>query len=144
MCTNDDLLAEKETNLLILTEGFPTYGGLAGRDLDAIAVGLQEVLQHEYLEYRIVSTAYLGRRIADAGVPIVEPPDGHAIYIDAGMMLKHIPKNQFPGQALAVELFRNAGVGSLEECSVMFVQPAPHELLRLAIPRRVYIQSHVD
>jgi tyrosine phenol-lyase len=144
LCTNDDLLAEKETNLLILTEGFPTYGGLAGRDLDAIAVGLKEVLQHEYLEYRIVSTAYLGRHIADAGVPIVEPPGGHAIYIDAGMMLNHIPKNQFPGQALAIELFRHAGVRSVEIGSVMFGQAARHELLRLAIPRRVYTQSHVD
>ena len=144
LCTNDDLLAEKETNLLILTEGFPTYGGLAGRDLDAIAVGLKEVLQHEYLEYRIVSTAYLGRHIADAGVPIVEPPGGHAIYIDAGLMLNHIPKNQFPGQALAIELFRHAGVRSVEIGSVMFGQAARHELLRLAIPRRVYTQSHVD
>jgi tryptophanase len=144
LCTNDDLLAQKETNLLILTEGFPTYGGLAGRDLDAIAVGLQEVLQHEYLEYRIVSTAYLGRHIADAGVPIVEPPGGHAIYIDAGMMLKQIPKHQFPGQALAIELFRHAGVRSVEIGSVMFGQAARHELLRLAIPRRVYTQSHVD
>lgn len=144
LCTNDDLLAEKETNLLILTEGFPTYGGLAGRDLDAIAVGLEEVLQHEYLEYRIASTAYLGRHIADAGVPIVEPPGGHAIYIDAGMMLKHIPRNQFPGQALAIELFRHAGVRSVEIGSVMFGGEARHELLRLAIPRRVYTQSHID
>jgi tryptophanase len=144
LCTNDDRLAEQETNLLILTEGFPTYGGLAGRDLDAIAVGLSEVLQPEYLEYRIASTAYLGRHIADHGVPIVEPPGGHAIYIDAGRMLPHIPRQQFPGQALAVELYRHAGVRSVEIGSVMFGEHAHHELLRLAIPRRVYTQSHID
>jgi len=144
LCTNDKRLAEQETNLLILTEGFPTYGGLAGRDLEAIAVGLQEVLQEEYLEYRIASTAYLGRHIADHGVPIVEPPGGHAIYIDAGRMLPHIPSAQFPGQALAVELYRHAGVRSVEIGSVMFGSEARHELLRLAIPRRVYTQSHID
>jgi len=144
LCTNDDRLAEQEKNLLILTEGFPTYGGLAGRDLDAIAVGLEEVLQPEYLEYRIASTAYLGRHIADRGVPIVEPPGGHAVYIDAGRMLPHIPKQQFPGQALAVELYRHAGVRGVEIGSVMFGEKARHELLRLAIPRRVYTQSHID
>src|SRR5450432_30310 len=144
LCSNDSKLAELETNLLILTEGFPTYGGLAGRDLEAIAVGLEEVLQSEYLEYRIASTAYLGRHIADRGVPIVEPPGGHAIYIDAGRMLPHIPRAQFPGQALAVELYRHAGVRSVEIGSVMFGDQARHELLRLAIPRRVYTQSHVD
>jgi tyrosine phenol-lyase len=144
LCTNDDRLAEQETHLLILTEGFPTYGGLAGRDLDAIAVGLTEVLQPEYLEYRIASTAYLGRHIADHGVPIVEPPGGHAIYIDAGRMLPHIPHGQFPGQALAVELYRHAGVRSVEIGSVMFGEHAHNELLRLAIPRRVYTQSHID
>ena len=144
LCTNKSKLAEQETNLLILTEGFPTYGGLAGRDLEAIAVGLEEVLQPEYLEYRIASTAYLGRHIADRGVPIVEPPGGHAIYIDAGRMLPHIPRAQFPGQALAVELYRHAGVRSVEIGSVMFADKAQHELLRLAIPRRVYTQSHVD
>ena len=144
LCTNDDRLAELETELLILTEGFPTYGGLAGRDLDAIAVGLEEVLQPEYLEYRIASTAYLGRHIADHGVPIVEPPGGHAIYIDAGRMLPHIPRSQFPGQALAVELYRHAGVRSVEIGSVMFGENARFELLRLAIPRRVYTQSHID
>jgi tyrosine phenol-lyase len=144
LCTNDDALAEQETNLLILTEGFPTYGGLAGRDLDAIAVGLEEVLQPEYLEYRIASTGYLGRHIADSGVPIVEPPGGHAVYIDAGKMLPQIPKHQFPGQALAIELYRHAGVRSVEIGSVMFGETARHELLRLAIPRRVYTQSHID
>src|ERR1700691_1340923 len=144
LCTNDDAVAEKERDLLILTEGFPTYGGLAGRDLEAIAVGLEEVLDRDYLEYRIASTRYLGRKIADQGVPIVEPPGGHAIYIDAGRMLPHIPKHEFPGQALAVELYRHAGVRSVEIGSVMFGEPARHELLRLAIPRRVYTQSHID
>ncbi|HKW99676.1 MAG TPA: tryptophanase [Bryobacteraceae bacterium] len=144
LCTNDDRLAVQETNLLILTEGFPTYGGLAGRDLEAIAVGLEEVLDPDYLRYRIVSTGYLGRHIADRGVPIVEPPGGHAIYIDAERMLPHIPKSQFPAQALAVELYRHAGIRSVEIGSVMFGANAQHELLRLAIPRRVYTQSHID
>jgi len=144
LCTNDDTVAQKERDLLILTEGFPTYGGLAGRDLEAIAVGLDEVLDHDYLEYRIASTRYLGRKIADQGVPIVEPPGGHAIYIDAGRMLPHIPKHEFPGQSLAVELYRHAGVRSVEIGSVMFGEHARHELLRLAIPRRVYTQSHID
>ncbi|MGB7759641.1 MAG: tryptophanase [Bryobacteraceae bacterium] len=144
LCTNDGRLAQQETNLLILTEGFPTYGGLAGRDLDAIAVGLEEILQPDYLRYRIASTGYLGRHIADRGVPIVEPPGGHAIYIDAARMLPHIPPHQFPGQALAVELYRHAGIRSVEIGSVMFGASARHELLRLAIPRRVYTQSHID
>jgi tyrosine phenol-lyase len=144
LCTNDDRLAAAERDLLILTEGFPTYGGLAGRDLEAIAVGLEEVLDPDYLEYRIASTRYLGRHIADHGVPIVEPPGGHAIYIDAGKMLPHIPRDQFPGQAMAVELYRHAGVRSVEIGSVMFGEHAQHELLRLAIPRRVYTQSHID
>jgi tryptophanase len=144
LCTNDDRLAIQETNLLILTEGFPTYGGLAGRDLEAIAVGLEEVLDPDYLRYRIVSTGYLGRHIADHGVPIVEPPGGHAIYIDAARMLPHIPRERFPGQALAVELYRHAGIRSVEIGSVMFGEQARHELLRLAIPRRVYTQSHID
>jgi tyrosine phenol-lyase len=144
LCTNDDVLSQRETELLILTEGFPTYGGLAGRDLEAIAVGLDEVLDPDYLEYRIASTKYLGRHIADRGVPIVEPPGGHAIYIDAGRMLPHIPRHEFPGQSLAVELYRHAGVRSVEIGSVMFGEHARHELLRLAIPRRVYTQSHID
>ncbi len=144
LCTRDDRLAEQEKDLLILTEGFPTYGGLAGRDLEAIAVGLEEVLDPDYLQYRIASTAYLGRHIADHGVPIVEPPGGHAIYIDAGRMLPHIPANQFPGQSLAIELYRHAGVRSVEIGSVMFGENARHQLLRLAIPRRVYTQSHID
>jgi len=144
LCTNDSRLAEQEKNLLILTEGFPTYGGLAGRDLEAIAVGLDEVLDPHYLEYRFASTAYLGDRISDAGVPIILPPGGHAIYIDAAKMLPQIPKMQFPGQALAVELYRSAGVRCCEIGSVMFGEHAHHELVRLAIPRRVYTQSHID
>ncbi len=144
LCTNDDRLAEQEQNLLILTEGFPTYGGLAGRDLDAIAVGLDEVLHPDYLRYRIASTAYLGRHIADRGVPIVEPPGGHAIYIDAAACCRTSPEARFPAQSLAVELYRHAGVRSVEIGSVMFGDNARHELLRLAIPRRVYTQSHMD
>jgi tyrosine phenol-lyase len=144
LCSNDDRVFQQETNLLILTEGFPTYGGLAGRDLDAIAVGLEEVLDEDYLRYRIVSTSYLGRHIADHGVPIVEPPGGHAIYIDAERMLPHIPRDQFPGQALAIELYRHAGIRGVEIGTLMFGDAAQHELLRLAIPRRVYTQSHID
>src|ERR1039457_3642642 len=143
LCTNDGRVFLQETNLLILTEGFPTYGGLAGRDLDAIAVGLEEVLDEDYLHYRIESTGYLGRHIADRGVPIVEAPGGHAIYIDAARMLPHIPAAQFPGQALAVELYRHAGIRSVEIGSLMFGEAARHVLLRLAIPRRVYTQSHI-
>ncbi|MFN7019620.1 MAG: tryptophanase [Fimbriimonadales bacterium] len=153
LCTNDDQLAQQEKELLILTEGFPTYGGLAGRDLEAIAIGLREVLDEHYLEYRLASTRYLGEHIAHEGVPIVQPPGGHAVYIDAGRMLPHIPPLQFPGQSLAVELYRLGGVRSCEIGSVMFAArdadtgaetPAPRELVRLAIPRRVYTQSHVD
>ncbi len=144
LATNSDALAEQETNLLILTEGFPTYGGLAGRDLEAIAVGLEEVLDEDYLEYRIASTGYLGRHIADHGVPIVEPPGAHAIYIDARRMLPHIPPAQFPAQALAVEFYRHAGIRSVEIGSVMLGENARQELVRLAVPRRVYTQSHID
>jgi tryptophanase len=144
LCTNDPALAQQEKNLLILTEGFPTYGGLAGRDLEAIAVGLHEILEPDYLEYRIASTRYLGRHIADRGVPIVEPPGGHAIYIDAGRFLPHIPKHEFPAQSLAVALYHHAGIRSVEIGSVMFGEHARNELLRLAIPRRVYTQSHID
>ncbi len=144
LCTNDAHLAVQEKNLLILTEGFPTYGGLAGRDLEAIAVGLEEVLHPDYLQYRIASTSYLGRHISEHGVPIVQPPGGHAIYIDAGRMLPHIPPSKFPAQSLAVELYRHAGIRSVEIGSVMFGEHARNELLRLAIPRRVYTQSHID
>ena len=153
LCTNDDLLAQQEKDLLILTEGFPTYGGLAGRDLEAIAVGLQEVLHEDYLQYRMASIEYLGKHLREAGVPIVEPPGGHAIYIDARAMLSHIPSRQYPGQALAVELYREAGIRTCEIGSVMLAhrnddgaeeKPAAMELVRLAIPHRVYTQSHID
>jgi tryptophanase len=144
LCTNDDLLAQQEKDLLILTEGYPTYGGLAGRDLEAIAVGLQEALEEDYLRYRIASTAYLGNHIASQGVPIVQPPGGHAIYLDARAFLPHIPQEQFPAVALATELYLEGGIRSVEIGSLMFGKAAKMELVRLAIPRRVYTQSHVD
>jgi tryptophanase len=130
--------------LLILTEGFPTYGGLAGRDLEAIAVGLNEALEEEYLEYRIASTAFLGNHIADKGVPIVQPPGGHAIYLDARAFLPHIPVAEFPGVALANELYLEGGIRSVEIGSLMFGEHAKMDLVRLAIPRRVYTQSHIE
>jgi tryptophanase len=144
LCTNNDILARQEQDLLILTEGYPTYGGLAGRDLEAIAVGLQESLEEDYLRYRIASTAYLGNKIAERGVPIVQPPGGHAIYIDAKAFLPHIPLTQFPGVALAAELYLEGGIRSVEIGSLMFAGAAQMELVRLAIPRRVYTQSHID
>jgi tyrosine phenol-lyase len=144
LCTNDEILARQEQNLLILTEGYPTYGGLAGRDLEAVAVGLQESLEEDYLRYRIASTAYLGNHIAEHGVPIVQPPGGHAIYIDAKAFLPHIPVEQFPGVALAAELYLEGGIRSVEIGSLMFADAAKMELVRLAIPRRVYTQSHID
>ncbi len=144
LCTNDDILAQQETNLLILTEGYPTYGGLAGRDLEAIAVGVQEALEEDYLRYRIASTAYLGSHIAQQGVPIVQPPGGHAIYLDARAFLPHIPCDQFPGVALAAELYLEGGIRSVEIGSLMFGAAAKMDLVRLAIPRRVYTQSHID
>jgi tyrosine phenol-lyase len=144
LCTNDDTLAQQEKDLLILTEGYPTYGGLAGRDLEAIAVGLEEVLDEDYLKYRIVSTAYLGRHIADQGVPIVQPPGGHAIYLDARAFLPHVPPAHFPGVALAGELYLEGGIRSVEIGTLMFGEHAAMDLVRLAIPRRVYTQSHID
>jgi tryptophanase len=153
LATNDETLALKERNLLILTEGFPTYGGMAGRDLEAIAVGLHEALDEDYLLYRITSTTYLGEHIANAGVPIVQPPGGHAIYIDAAAFLPQIAPMELPGQALVIELYREAGIRAVEIGTVMFGRripetgeetPAAMELVRLAIPRRVYTQSHVD
>jgi tyrosine phenol-lyase len=153
LATNDARLARQEEQLLILTEGFPTYGGLAGRDLDAVAVGLREALDPDYLRYRITSTTYLGEHIAGAGVPIVQPPGGHAIYIDAAAFLPHLPPLTLPGQALVVELYREAGIRAVEIGTVMFGRhdpdtgaehPAAMELVRLAIPRRVYTQSHID
>lgn len=152
LAINDDALAARARNLLIVTEGFPTYGGLAGRDLEAIAQGLVEVLDEHYLQYRLRSVEYLGDRLTALGIPIVQPPGGHAIYIDAKAFLPHIPVDQFPGQALVVELFRAGGIRSVEIGSVMFGKtdtagrfvPARMELVRLAIPRRVYTQSHID
>src|SRR3954462_5006678 len=144
LCTNDDLLAQQEKDLLILTEGYPTYGGLAGRDLEAIAVGIQEALEEDYLRYRIASTAYLGDHIAAHGVPIVQPPGGHAIYLDARAFLPHIPADEFPGIALAAELYLEGGVRSVEIGTLMFGAAAQMDLVRLAIPRRVYTQSHID
>jgi tryptophanase len=144
LCTNDDILAQQEKDLLILTEGFPTYGGLAGRDLEAIAVGLNEALEEEYLEYRIASTAFLGNHISDEGVPIVQPPGGHAIYIDARAFLPHVPPAQFPGVALANELYLEGGIRSVEIGTLMFGEHAKMDLVRLAIPRRAYTQSHIE
>ncbi len=153
IASNDAEVAQQERNLLILTEGFPTYGGLAGRDLEAIALGLYEALDEDYLLYRITSTTYLGRHIADAGVPIVEPPGGHAVYIDAAAFFPQIPPLELPGQALVAELYREAGIRTVEIGTVMFGRrdaatgvetAAQMELVRLAIPRRVYTQSHID
>jgi tryptophanase len=144
LCTNDDVLAQQEKNLLILTEGYPTYGGLAGRDLEAIAVGLQEALEEDYLKYRLASTAYLGNHLSQHGVPIVLPPGGHAIYLDARAFVPHIPRPQFPGVALACELYLEGGVRSVEIGTLMFGAAANMDLVRLAIPRRTYTQSHID
>jgi tyrosine phenol-lyase len=144
LCTNNAVLAGQEKDLLILTEGYPTYGGLAGRDLEAIAVGVQESLEEDYLRYRIASTAYLGNHISEHGVPIVQPPGGHAIYLDARAFLPHIPLDQFPGVALAAELYLEGGIRSVEIGTLMFGSAAKMDLVRLAIPRRVYTQSHMD
>ena len=152
LAMNDPDLAMKCRNLLIVTEGFPTYGGLAGRDLEAIAQGLEEVLDENYLNYRIRSVAYLGEKLVEAGVPIIEPPGGHAIYIDAKRFLPDIPLEEFPGQSIVCALYIEGGIRSVEIGSVMFGKydkngkliPPPMELVRLAIPRRVYTQSHID
>jgi tryptophanase len=152
VAVNDSDLAGQCRNLLILTEGFPTYGGLAGYDMEAIAIGLEEVLEVEYLRYRIRSTAYLADKAMAAGVPIIQPPGGHAVYLDAKALLPHIPVGEYPAQSLVIELYRDGGVRGVEIGSVMFgslnddgtENPAPMELVRLAIPRRTYTQSHVD
>jgi len=152
LALNDESLALRARNLLIVTEGFPTYGGLAGRDLEAIAQGLDEVLDEHYLQYRIRSIEYLGERLTEAGVPILQPPGGHAIYLNARKLLPNIPPDHYPGQSVVVELYRIGGVRSVEIGSVMFGKydvsgrliPARMELVRLAIPRRVYTQSHID
>jgi tryptophanase len=153
LAVNDPEIAMQCRNLLILTEGFPTYGGLAGYDLEAVARGLEEVLDENYLRYRIRSTEYLADKVAAAGVPIVQPPGGHAVYLDARRLLPHIPPHEYPAQALAVELYRAGGVRGVEIGTVMFGrpkgsdlpdEPAAMDLVRLAIPRRTYTQSHID
>lgn len=153
LAMNDDTLAMNARNLLILTEGFPSYGGLAGRDLDALAVGLEEVLHEDYLKYRLRTAAYMGERLTDAGIDIIRPTGGHAVYIDARAFYPHIPAVQFPGQVLCAELYRKGGIRGVEIGSVMFGRknpdtgeeiPAEMELVRLAFPRRVYTQSHFD
>ncbi len=152
LCTNDAELAQRERNILILTEGFPTYGGLAGRDLEAIAVGLREILDEHYLDYRLLSTRYVVNGLLDSGIPVVAPAGGHAVYLDARRFLPHIEPLQYPGQSLAVELYIEAGIRGCEIGTVMFgmdplsgeEQPARSDLVRLAIPRRVYTQSHMD
>ena len=153
LATDDDRLAEQEKDLLILTEGFPTYGGLAGRDLEAIAVGLDEVVDEDYLEYRLASVRYLGEHVSREGVPIMQPPGGHAIYLDAAAFLPHVPPLELPGQALVAELYLEGGIRGVEIGTVMFGRRDPDtggesaaamELVRLAVPRRVYTQSHID
>lgn len=152
LALNDNELAVQSRNLLVITEGFPTYGGLAGRDLEAIAQGLEEVLDEHYLQYRLRSTEYLGEKLTQAGVPILQPPGGHAIYLDAKKIASHIPTEKFPGQAVVCDLFERGGIRGVEIGSVMFGKydaqnkfiPAMMELVRLAIPRRVYTQSHID
>jgi tryptophanase len=151
LAVNDDHLAEQCRNLLILTAGFPTYGGLAGRDLEAIAQGLREVVDEDYLRYRVRSTEYLGEALDRAGVPLVKPYGGHAIYLDARALLPHVEPLQYPGQALAVALYREGGIRGCEIGTVMFGKrpdgseaPAAMDLVRLAIPRRTYTQSHID
>src|SRR5919205_440677 len=151
LAMNDPALAEQCRNLLILTEGFPTYGGMAGRDMDALAQGLREVVDEDYLRYRIRSTQYLGEALDAAGIPVVLPVGGHAVYIDARALLPHIPPLEYPGQALAVALYLEGGIRGCEIGTVMSGRhpdgtevPAPMDLVRLAIPRRTYTQSHVD
>ena len=152
LCTNDAELAHRERNILILTEGFPTYGGLAGRDLEAIAVGLREVVDEHYLDYRLLSTRYVVEHLRELGIPVVTPAGGHAVYLDARRFLPHIEPLQYPGQSLVVALYIEAGIRSVEIGTVMFgadphtgkERPARHDLVRLAIPRRVYTQSHMD
>ena len=144
LALNDDDLALQARNLLTITEGFPTYGGLAGRDLEAMAIGLREILDHDYMEYRIATVRYLCEGLDEAGVPMLHPWGGHAAYVDAGRMLSHIGRERFPGQALVNALYEVGGVRAVEIGSVMFGEHAEDDLVRLALPRRVYTQSHVE
>jgi len=151
LAMDDDALAQQCRNVLILTEGFPTYGGLAGRDLEALAQGMREAVDHDYLRYRIRSTGYLGEALVKAGVPVLTPIGGHAVYLDARALLPHIQPLEYPGEALAVALYEAGGVRSIEIGTVMFGRqpdgtevPAALDLVRLAIPRRTYTQSHID
>jgi tryptophanase len=152
LALRDKELSEACKNLLIITEGFTTYGGLSGRDMEALAIGLEEVFDHDYLRYRIRSTAYLGERLHKMGVPLIWPIGGHAVYIDAKALYSNIPVEQYPGQALVCQLYEIGGIRSCEIGSVMFGKydeshkliPAAMELVRLAIPRRVYTQSHIE
>lgn len=152
LALKDENIAQECTNLLIITEGFTTYGGLSGRDMEAIAVGLNEVFDKDYLNYRIKSTAYLGEKLREKGVPVMYPIGGHAVYIDSAKLYEHIPLNEYPGMTLVCELYRIGGIRCVEVGSVMFGKyndrgeliPAAMELVRLAIPRRVYTQSHID
>ena len=153
LAMNDDALAQKARNILIVTEGFPTYGGLAGRDLEAFAQGLEEVVDEDYLKYRVRSVAYVVEKLDALGVPVFKPAGGHAIYLDAAAFLLHVPAREYPGQALACALYLEGGIRACEIGSVMFgrddpgtgeFQPARLEMVRLAIPRRVYTQSHMD
>jgi tryptophanase len=152
LALDDDDLAERCRYALILTEGFPTYGGLAGRDLEALAIGLDEVLDERYLEYRIASVRYVWDHLHRAGVPLVAPPGGHAVYLDGRRFLPHVAPAELPAQAVSIALYREAGVRTVEIGTLMFGHtqgdgsqaPAPLDLVRLAIPRRVYTQSHMD
>lgn len=152
LALKDEKLAEACSNLLIITEGFATYGGLSGRDMEAITQGLKEVFDADYLRYRIKSTQYLGDKLHEMGVPLIRPIGGHAVYVDAKKLYPQIPMKEYPGQALVVELYKKGGIRAVEIGSVMFGKydkenhliPAPMELVRLAIPRRVYTQSHAD
>jgi len=151
LALNDDELAQRARTRLILTEGFPTYGGLAGRDLDAIVQGLEEIVHEDYLCYRIRTNAYIGERLDALGIPIVKPVGGHAVFVDARAFLSHIPPLEYPGQSLACELYEAGGIRGCEIGTVMFGRkpdgsevPADNDLVRLAMPRRVYTQSHAD
>ena len=152
LALKDKAITDACTNMLIITEGFVTYGGLSGRDMEAIAIGLDEVFDPDYLNYRIVSTGYLGKKLIEMGVPIVRPVGGHAVYVDARTFYNHIPVDEYPGQSLVADLYLKGGIRAVEIGSVMFGKyddngkliPAPMDLVRLAIPRRVYTQSHID